>query len=70
MYICIYIIYIYIYTYIYSATVRILGFDLPQRSDRVSSRCGGVAVDAREGLKYSLIDSPSSPDFQCVVVNL
>ena len=47
--------------------MRIPGFDLPQRSDKVSSQGGGVAVYAREGLKYSLIDCPSSPNFQCVV---
>ena len=53
-----------------SATVRIPGFELPLRDDRVVGRGGGVAVYVRYGVQSNHINCPSSSEFQCVGVNI
>ena len=53
-----------------SRTVRIPGFELPLRDDRVVGREGDVAINVRHGVQSNHINCPSSSEFQCVGVNI
>ena len=53
-----------------SRTVRIPGFELPLRDDRVVGREGDVAINVRHGVQSNHINFPSSSEFQCVGVNI
>ena len=50
--------------------IQIPGFQEPFRHDRLSGRGGGVAVYVRDGLGASVINSVSSPLFECVVLSV
>ena len=51
-----------------SSSVRLSGFQLPERTDRACGRSGGVAIFVRDGLTAVPVKCASSSTFECVSV--